>query len=144
VGEVPTDAAAVAESAAALAQAWVQMLGLATGVPPAASAPATPSSPVALPPVPPGETARMSLWLHNAGPDGLATAATSLVGPAGASLPAEAVEVQRAPGEPPPGAATELHVRVTVPCGQPAGCYRGLVVSPPHASLAISVEVLPA
>jgi hypothetical protein len=143
-GGVPVDEGAVAESAAVLARAWVQMLALATGVLPGGAARPSESAPVVLPAVRPGEATQASLWLHQPAGDVPAPAATSMVGPPGASLPADAVAV--APAAPPGVAAdgpVELRLRVAVPREQRPGRYRGLVVVPPDASLPVVLEVLP-
>jgi hypothetical protein len=67
-----------------------------------------------------------------------------MVGPPGASLPADAITVHPVVRTDVPGdGPVELQLRVDVPGEQRPGCYRGLVVVPPDASLAVVLEVLP-
>jgi hypothetical protein len=132
----------VAESAAALAQAWVQMLTLATGVLPGGAAPRSGPAELVMPAVCPGEATQVSLWLHGAETDVPAPAATSMVGPHGAALPADASTL--APVTSGGAGPVEIRLRVAVPREQRPGCYRGLVVVPPGACLTVVLEVLPA
>jgi hypothetical protein len=141
VGDGAGGGGAVAESAAALAQAWVQMLTLTTGVLPGGAAPRSGPAELVLPAVSAGEATQVSLWLHGA-EDVPAPAATSMVGPHGAVLPADASTL--APVTSGGASPVEIRLRVAVPREQRPGCYRGLVVVPPDACLTVVLEVLPA
>ncbi len=71
--------------------------------------------------------------MHNttASPAPVELAATSLAGPDGLAVPADAVSVGPPRPDPLPArASTEVRLRVHVPDGQGPGRYQGLVLTP--------------
>jgi hypothetical protein len=79
-----------------------------------------------------GLTAEASLWVHNttASAAPVELAATTLAGPPGQAVAADAVRFQPARLDPLAArTGAEIRLRVHVPGGQPPGRYQGLVLA---------------
>ena len=86
-----------------------------------------------LPPTGPGLCAQGAIWVHNstASPAPVELAVTSLAGPAGLVVPADAVSFAPVRVDPVHArASAEIRVRVQVPDGQVPGRYQGLILTP--------------
>lgn len=100
-----------------------------------------------LPPTEPGRATEASLWIHNCTSSLVASVelhATLLVSPEEDSISGRAVTF--VPGKAvvvEPGTSHEVLVRVSVPEGQPAGLYHGLLVGSgaPDGAISLLVEV---
>jgi hypothetical protein len=115
-----------------MATAWLHMLEATASLTDGAAAGAAPMATLELPPTGPGLAAQEAIWVHNttASPVPVALAVTSLAGPAGLVIPADAVSFAPVPMDAvPAGASAEVGVRVRVPDGQGPGRYRGLIVA---------------
>lgn len=117
-----------------VAEAALRLLDEATALAVDATTTRSPGAPehLQLPAAVPGASSQVSLWLHN--PTAATVAArvhvTCLVSGDGVVLPSESLTCQPSDDvQLAPTAVSEVLLRVSVPAGQPAGSYHGLLVA---------------
>jgi hypothetical protein len=128
----PPDTSELAEGAARLATAWLRLLEATASLADRAAGTATPVGRLELPATRPGLAAHGAIWVHNttASPTPVELAVTTLAGPTGLVIPADAVSFAPVSVDPvPPRASAEIRVRVRVPDGQGPGRYQGLILT---------------
>lgn len=128
-----TDTGWLAEGTARLATAWLNLLEATASLADRAAGTATPVGRLELPPTEPGFAAQGAIWVHNitASPAPVELAVTTLVGPAGLVVPADALSFAPVRVDPVPArASAEIRVRVRIPDGQGPGRYQGLILTP--------------
>jgi hypothetical protein len=126
------DTGGLAEGTARLATAWLHLLEATASLADRAAATATPVARLELPPTGPGLAVQGTIWVHNttASTAPVELAVTTLAGPAGLIVPADAVSFAPVRVDPVPArVSTEIRVRVRVPDGQGPGCYQGLILT---------------
>ena len=127
------DIGGLAETTARLATACLQLLEATASLADGAAGTATLVGKLELPPTEPGLTAQGEIWVHNitASPAPVELAVTTLAGPAGLVVPADAVSFAPVRVDPVPSrASAEIRVGVRVPDGQGPGHYQGLILTP--------------
>lgn len=127
------DTDGLAEGTARLATAWLHLLEATASLADRAAGTATPVGRLELPTTGPGLAAQGAIWVHNttASPAPVELAVTTLAGPAGLVVPADAVSFAPVRVDPVPArASAEIRVRVRVPNGQGPGLYQGLILTP--------------
>jgi len=127
------DTGGLTEGTARLATAWLHLLEATASLADRAAGTATPVARLELPPTGPGLAAQGAIWVHNttASPAPVELAVTTLAGPDGLVVPADAVSFAPVWVNPVPAwASTEIRVCVRVPDGQGPGCYQGLILTP--------------
>ena len=120
------------ETAGRLAVLWAGLMEAAASSADAAAEAGVGASTLELPPTAPGRRAEASVWVHNTTglPAPVELAATTLAGPGGGTVPAQAVEFLPARLDPlNAGTSAEVRLRVHVPDGQAPGRYLGLLLS---------------
>jgi hypothetical protein len=130
--DVP-DTGWLAEGTASLATAWLNLLEATASLADRAAGTATSVGTLDLPPTEPGFAAQGAIWVHNitASPAPVELAVTTLVGPAGLVVPADALSFAPVRVDPVPArGSAEIRVRVRIPDGQGPGRYQGLILTP--------------
>jgi hypothetical protein len=127
------DTRGLAEATARLATTLLHLMEATASLADRAAGTATPVGRLELPPTEPGLTAEGAIWVHNitASPASVELAVTTLAGPTGLVVPADAVSFAPARADPVPArTSAEIQVRVRVPDGQGPGRYQGLILTP--------------
>jgi hypothetical protein len=127
------DTGGLAEGTARLATAWLHLLEATARLADRAAGTATPVGRLELPPTGPGLAAEGAIWVHNTTTSAtpVELVVTTLAGPGGLVVPADAVSFAPVRVDPVPArASAEIRVYVRVPDGQGPGRYQGLILTP--------------